>query len=91
MPILERSETIAELFVRLENVTGERDRAEDRAKLLQARRQALIEFVAKWVHDGALQTFEDRERFRLEARNALRQAAPYDVFCSMPEKCAISA
>lgn len=31
----------------------------------------LRDMLSKWSHDSALQTFEDRERFRKEARAAL--------------------
>ena|SRR5690348_11828616 len=36
-----------------------------------AQRQTLQEVVEHYLHDGHLQTFEDRERFRNEARAAL--------------------
>jgi len=32
-------------------------------------------FVRHWIHDGALQTFADRERFREQARKLLAQRA----------------
>ena len=31
----------------------------------------LLAFIVRWTHDGHLQTFEDRERFRVEARAVL--------------------
>lgn len=34
----------------------------------------LIEVLTRFSHDGALQTIEDRERFRKEARAAIRKA-----------------
>lgn len=37
-------------------------------------RAALIQTLRIWSADGALQTFEDRERFRSEARAVIAQA-----------------
>ena len=34
---------------------------------------AVREFIEKWIADGSLQTFEDRERFRKEAREYLER------------------
>jgi len=38
---------------------------------LTVRRDALRDLLERWVLDGRLQTFEDRERFRLEAKMLL--------------------
>lgn len=42
--------------------------------LLIAAAPAMLEALEKWTHDGRLQTFEDRERFRDEAIAIIRAA-----------------
>jgi hypothetical protein len=34
----------------------------------------LVHFIERWTHEGHLQTFEDRERFRAAARELIAKA-----------------
>ena len=43
-------------------------------KRLRAEKADLLVVLEKWSVDGHLQTFEDRERFRKEARAAISKA-----------------
>jgi hypothetical protein len=51
----------------IEAVTTRDKHVED----LQAARDELVAFIELWVYEGRLQTFEDRERFRKNARDVL--------------------
>lgn len=44
----------------------------DFARDLERDRARLVAALKHWTHDGHLQTFEDRERFRKDAKDLLR-------------------
>ena len=94
MSEFDSTEAVASELQRLHDAAAEaivaHQNEKGRADKLQKRLKQHIELLAKWTHDGALQTFEDRERFRAEARQLLKQSAPYELFCSRPEQCAVT-
>jgi hypothetical protein len=58
----------------MNDISNARDEYREEMFRLRDLNDAMLAVLGKWSHDGALQTLEDRERFRTAARAIITKA-----------------